>query len=466
MPPSSARALSRRLRSLDPAERAAFVADLWAARGYETTVEGSVVVAERGIDGSRQRIACAPSVTYEAVDAVFGPEGSAAGLGDDVSVLDAEALRGMLLYAVDRDTAEELVEGHLGRSLVEASGTSPLRDRLDPGASRGPVMAAVAALLVVVVVIGAAGGPLPLSDVGPSVEPAPVPPDSPATTTPEGTTPNPLVVTVEDPPQGGGDLFRYPPGLGTSGVTNASALAEAHRSTLAATAWELRLHHNRSHDLVHPFRRWHTAEQSVVRATATRYRFEVTGEASLENGSVATVSYVDYGDGAANYRRLIGLHGSAFERTRLPTSDGPGVFAAVSAAYVRRSLTTTETRVEPVRVDNTTRTRVVATGTPTAMARTVANYSAVAVVDRRGVVRSLTVEYTLLERAPDPTPNGIATPYASPEDAPTEPVGAVRFTMRFAPIEAASLTAPSWYGAARNATNGTELQPWPNDPAV
>lgn len=467
MPPLSARALTRRLRSHPPAERAAFVADLWAARGYDTTVEGAVVVAERAGDGTRHRIACGSPTASDDVDAVLALGASATDVPtEDVHVIDGEDLRRILLYAVDRETAGELSATHLNRSLVGESATGPPGSRIASGSGRPPILVGLVALLVVLVTIGAAGGGFPFAGKEPDLPLAPVPATGTPSAPPPGTAPNPIGVTGQDRPQGGGDLFRYPPGIGPSGVTNASALADAHRATLAGTAWKLQLSHNRSHDLIHPFVRWRTAEQSIARASATRYRFEVTGVASLENGSGGSVTYVDYGDGSANYRRLIGLHGNAYERTRLPEGDPPGVFATVSAAYVRRYLSTTESRVGTVRVGNTTRTRVVATGVPTELARTVANYTAVAVVDRRGVVRTLTVEYTLLERAPDPTPNGVATPYASPDDVPTEPIGTVRFTMRFAPIKAASLNAPSWYDDARNATNATGLEPWPNDPAV
>lgn len=467
MPPISATTLGRRLRSLDPAERAAFVADLWAARGYETAVDGTVVVAERGIDDARQRIACAPSTTTGDVDVVLALGGSVTRLPtDDVRVLDAEDLRGMLLYAVDRRTAGELAEAHLGQPLFDEPGERSLRDRLRDRHPRGPMLTGLVALLVVVVAIGATGGAFPLTDARPPSTPTPVGPEGAAIDLTRGPPPISTIAAGRDRPLGGGDLFRYPPGVAPSGLTNASALADAHRTALAETAWELRVAHNRSHDLIHPFVRWRTADQSIVRANATRYRFEVTGVTSLENGSGGSITYVDYGDGRANYRRLIGLHGNAYERTGLPADGPPGTFATVSAAYVRRYLSTTESRVELIRVDNTTRTRIIATGGPTELARTVANYTAVAVVDRRGVVRTLTVEYTLLERAPDPTPNGIATPYASPDDVQTDPVATVRFSMRYARIEASSLRAPSWYDAARNATNGTEPEPWPNDPAV
>lgn len=466
MPAVSAAAFDRQLRSLSEAELSAFVADLWAARGFETAVEDGTVAIERPSNGLQERIAVGRAHDSEEADILIDLSGGHASQAEaDVRVLHADDLRGMLLYAIDRDTAGRLYAGHFGRSL-DAEPSVPLRRRLHRRLTRRVLGAVLIAFLVAGAALGTPGGAPMVGSSDQFVPAVPVPVDGPHTKQPTATSTTPAVMTDRYRPAGGGDLFRYPPGIGPTGVTDAQALAAAHRSSVASTAWKLRLHHNRSIDLIHPFRDWSAAEQTVVRASPSRYRFEVVGLERIQSGSIASTTYVDYGDGAANYRRLIGLHGEAYKRTQLPSEDEPGVFAAVSAAYVRRYLSTTETRIEPVRVGNTTRTRVVAEGRPVAFARTVANYTAVAIVDRQGTVHRLTVQYTLLQRVPDPTPNGVATPYASPVDVPTEPVAAVRFEMSLTEFGAANLTAPSWYDTARTATNATDLPPWPNDPAT
>lgn len=464
MPAVPLGAFARKLQSLDTAELAAFVADLWAARGFRTRVEGPTVLAERDRGRETRRIWCGnpgPAADSERPDIVI----DAAGDGTDTAtaqVIGPEELRDMLLYAVDRETADRLFRNHFGRSLDAAPASTPLRYRLSGTLGGQLLLVSLITVMAVVMALSAPGIGPTFGDAGDAA--VSVPPD--VTVTPGAVIVPARTDSERNRPQGGGDLFRYPPGIGATGVTDADALAAAHRTALSDARWELRLVHNRSHDLVHPFHRWRTVEQSVVRLDHTRYRYEVNGLARVGNASIASVTYADYGDGTANYRRLIGLHGHAFKRTQLPTERPPGVFATVSAAYVQRFLATTQSRVEPVRIANTTRTRVIATGTPTAMARTVANYTAVAVVDRRGVVHSLSVQYTLLRRVPEPTPNGIATPYASPADVPTEPIATVRFEMVLRDLGTTTLAPPNWYETAINATNASGLPPWPNDPAV
>lgn len=455
MPAVSTAAFARQLRSLDDAELAAFVADLWAARGFGTELEGLVVHAERPSGVDRERIQCGrvASDVAASVDTVIDRSSTDPADHGSVRVIGPADLRSMLLYAIDRETADRLFREHFGRPLATTSEELPLRYRLPVPRTRTILAVGLVVVLAVGLAIGASGGPLPFDGLDRSVTPTPVHPD-------------PTADSDGDRPAGGGDLFRYPPGLGSSGVTDAGALAAAHRSALAASTWELRLDHDGSHDLLHPYREWTASEQHLVRESHTRYRHDVTGREPAVNGSIITETYIDYGDGTANYRRLIGLHGDAFKRTELPTEDRPGVYAAVSAAYVHRYLATTESGIEPVGDVDSNRWRVTATGRPTAMARTVSNYTAVAIVDRSGVVHRLTVEYTLLERVPEPTPNGIATPYESPEDVPTEPVGTVRFAMELTGLGETDLTAPGWYDTARNTTNTTDLPPWPNDPAV
>lgn len=455
MPAVSTAAFARQLRSLDDAELASFVADLWAARGFETTIDTPVVVAERPSGASPERIQCGRQSIGQPdeVDSVIDlSSADPAGRGS-VRTLGPADLRAMLLYAIDRETADQLFLEHFGRPMASRAADVPIHHRIPNPSVRTLLTAGVVVVLAVGFALGASGGTLPFDGLERAATPTPVPPD-------------PSPDSDGDRPSGGGDLFRYPPGVGSSGVTDAGALAAAHRSALADSTWELRLTHDGSFDLVHPYRGWTSSEQHVVRADPTRYVYQVTGREPAANGTLIPETYADYGNGQANYRRLIGLHDHTFVRTRLPTEEPPGVFAMVSAAYVERYLTTTETEVEPVDTASSQNRRVIATGTPTGMARTVANYTAIAVVDRNGVVHRLTVEYTLLERVPEPTPNGIATPYESPQDVPTEPVAIVRFEMELSGFGTTNLTEPGWSDTAVNATNGTDLPPWPNDPVV
>lgn len=460
----SAAAFANHLRSLDDAELAVFVADLWAARGFETAVRGATVVAERrGTESTTIQCGRGGIPLDSQVDTVVVASRQQPDPDDvDVRVIGPEDLREMLLYAVDRETAERLCRGHLGRSLRARPADTSLWNRLSGTPARGVLALGLVVILIAAAAVGASGGSLLIGVSGPaglSTSASPMsdaePPGS-STAGPSG--------PDSDLPAAGGSLFRYPPGVGPSGVTDVDALAAAHRSAVANTSWTLALDHEGSLDLVHPYRVWTESRQTIVRVNASRYEYQVTAVERAGNESLASVTYVDYGDGRYNYRRLIGLHGETYRRTQLP--PGSDVFAAISAAYVHRYLSTTESRVETVRAGVGTRQRVIATGTPTAMARTVANYTAVAVVDRRGVVRSLTVEYTLLERVPDPIENGIATPFATADRVPTESRGTVRFELQFRSLGRTTLEPPGWYDAAVNATNGTDAPEWPTAPTV
>jgi outer membrane protein assembly factor BamB len=120
-------ALADRLQSLPQDDLVAFVADLCAASGWETSVEGPVVVATEG-GSTRQllvlqatrvpRLRSAPETTGP-VDLVVTPRVSPATSAlprgtPDVPVVSAEDLRNRLLYAVDADVGDKLARDHFG----------------------------------------------------------------------------------------------------------------------------------------------------------------------------------------------------------------------------------------------------------------------------------------------------------------------------------------------------------------
>ncbi|ELZ81044.1 hypothetical protein C453_18945 [Haloferax elongans ATCC BAA-1513] len=123
--------LTSNLRRLDRQACRAFVADLWAARGFETQVDGAVIRATRGgrrttilpVSGQRRdRFRSSnPSVSGVEIDVVasFGTNNRGARLADehDARHLDATALSEMLLYALDHNVADALCERHFGAPL-------------------------------------------------------------------------------------------------------------------------------------------------------------------------------------------------------------------------------------------------------------------------------------------------------------------------------------------------------------
>ncbi|SEL26624.1 hypothetical protein SAMN04488691_103426 [Haloferax larsenii] len=139
--------LTSNLRRLDMQACLAFVADLWAARGFETRVDGAVVRATRGgrhttvlpVSGRlRDRLRSpTPAVSGAEIDAVasFGNDGRGARLADrhEARHLDATALSEMLLYALDHHVADALCERHFGAPLdgLQPSGWTRTRYRVE-----------------------------------------------------------------------------------------------------------------------------------------------------------------------------------------------------------------------------------------------------------------------------------------------------------------------------------------------
>lgn len=456
----------RLLGSLDEAAFTAFVADLWSARGHETAVEGRRVVAADGTV-----VLCVPSrrgrrspLDERVADADVvatadpRPPRDRSERARVARVLGPEELRGMLLYGVDRRTASDLFEGHFGRPLADAEPPTKLSHQLSTVSRRSMVGVALFAVIAVSLAVasGAGYGSLPGDAQEAAVPPMTVP----------SSTPGPTPDRAFEPPPAGGSLFRYPPGIGPSGVTDAAALAAAHREAVAPTPWDLLLIYRGSTDVLNPHRRWIGSRQTVDRSTDARYWYRVTGLARTGGDAFETVIYDDFGDDSFNYRRTAGPPAPGYHRSRLPTVGGDGVFTAVSAAYVRRYLATTESRVEVLEFGATNRYRVVATGTPAGIAGPVENYTAVAIVDRRGLVAQLTVEFTRPVRLGDGTPVATPPPVLYPAFDPADTPGTVRFRMVFRDVGDATVEVPAWYQTARNTTNGTAVGPWPNDPTV
>lgn len=329
MPPITRSTFRSDLRSLRREEVVAFVADLWSARGFETRVEGDVVVATRPDEadggGRSERIAVepghgrpssgtGPSGRSEGVDVVVTRDGGGgtdrhvegAGSpveGTDVRTLGCDDLYEMLLYSVPRSTAEPIVRRHLGRELTVESTAAP---RSAAGWVRGAVDAtptwvslAVAATVVVLLVAAAAGlpaGDLDRSGGGSGEEATPA---SLSTTTPGiGSTADPGTEQTER--QGTGapcldtpaeavryqiDLLRTPDGIRTVWERG------THEFRRYAGTYDEFNHSMRSH----PFDRLRDPTRieygSVARSGPTaRQDVTVTGETGREYRYVFTLS--------------------------------------------------------------------------------------------------------------------------------------------------------------------------------
>jgi hypothetical protein len=406
-------AVDHHLARLDARECRAFVADLWAARGFETHVDGDVVVATRRGDavvlfpavGGRLR---APSPPSRPVDAVVAPRGgnAAAALAEthDARVLTATTLREMLRYAVAPADAEALCERHLGGS--PATLRPPLRARVRAHASRVEAfeppasLAAVVALLALVALttgsvvvldgtadggLGGAGG---ATDGTADATAAATATERAGDATPPG-----------DRTSGADDrdevrTLSGVPGLGGEGVTNLSALAAAHDRALGTRSYTLWL------DTYRPFNGDPDAPQ-VQRDTD----IAVGGAAysvseSLERGDERRAVRAVYYDGTDWY-----VADPAAAETTVRRIDGSTTDASVPPdprslrrTLVTRYLATPVTDVtDRTRVGNTVRYRLEGEGLPSGFDRDrVYNYSFVATVGDDGFVYQATVEFSVV----------------------------------------------------------------------
>ena len=404
----------------------AFVADLWAARGFETRVEDDVVVASRHGGETVLFPACggrlrSPPAPTRQVDVVVAPAHSskAATLAarHDARLLDAGDLREMLRYAVSAPTAAALCERHLGAapSALEPSAwirtrrqIAQLRTANSPRSSTVTVL-----LLVVVVAAGVAtfgfGGngavENPATSVSAEAEVAAVAGgdvgDSSASTTSTAGDAMDGTSSLSTTRRSSGrwqpvdtDAVSSVPGMNASGMTNVTALAAAHDRALGTQSYTIWA------DTYRPYNGVPSAEQAQrdtdIAVAGDRYLVRE----SLERGNDRRLVRAVYYDGADWYID----DRSTTERT-LRWVDGSGDDASVEpdprtlrTALVTYYLDTQRTNVTGSRsVDGVTHYRVEGSGAPPPFAvQEVYNYEFVAIVDERGFVRDGRVTYTVV----------------------------------------------------------------------
>lgn len=429
MDPTDTTALEHHLRRLDGDTLAALVADLWAARGYETDREGGTVVARTG-RGETVRISV-PRAGGDAQSAdVVVAFGATAG---DAHPVDAAALAELLRYGVDRAVARDLCERHLGAPPSDLPAPPLVRARRRVA---GPLGAATPALLVgaaaVAVVLGAFlwFGAVPFAsafDAAPGdggetvVTPGPeTSAESAAERADRG------VSTAEFP----SSPDTPPPGVTESRVVNLTALAAAHERAMANRSYTIWLDRYSERVNANDTRTQHDIDMSVEGE-----RFLITN-ARVESGDRRRLGAV-YRDGTVTYgavwNRSTGTYGQVLRidprHDLAPTPD------TVRRTAVLRFLSTTETNVtRQTPRDGTTLYRVVGTGQPNATAfDRVWNYTAVALVDSRGYVRDLTVQFTARS---------------------SSRIYRMRHEITYSRVGTTTVETPAWYERHQNGTAG------------
>ena len=357
------------LRQLDAEACAAFVADLWAARGYETRREGTVVTATR--DDETLRIAVGNADDGQRVDVLVS-------LGGDQTappggrVVDAAGLAERVWYAVDRSIARELCERHLG--APPAALRPPLRTRLSQRLPTAPEprVSIVTVVAVAVVALAMAGAPQGGGTAG----------DETPTATPVGSN------------QTGAVEQALPPGVNGAGIRDLDALAAAHERVVSGRPVTIWVDKQRP-DFADGWR-LRTYDLDVA-SNGQRYRVDI---ATGERGNRTDLGTL-YHDGVFSYARIVQdgnvsyreLSPRQVEQSIVPTPSG------VATRLVTRYLSTPTTEmVGTVERDGQTLYRVVGTGQPDGPSlRSVDNYTVTADIAASGFVRNLSAEYTTVD---------------------------------------------------------------------
>lgn len=466
MGPVSAGTFARLFGRLDAQAKREFVADLFAARGWDVRVDGSQLHVTR--DGDERRVAILEpprfrSVSLPDADEVLvtrdhsGVRSAAEEVG--VHYRSPGDLRDLLLYGLERGTAEELFSEYFDQPLSVIGPDDEPEDLglslsgLWPSLDWSPQRAAVVAILLigVAVYVGGAGTLVGL--------------DSGAAA--------PELNSTYTPGEAGaiGGAREYPPGLGPDGIENSGKLTLAHFEFLYGTPHEYRI--SASGPQHAPFMLGLSQWNATVRIQDGRqYRYQKREVAPYgyrveqrednvtvwdpkrpadvgNNSSREILTKQVYADGTQKFWRFDGPEQVLYRRASVEQQGGRvlGVVDQVGWVdiYLQRFLWTPNSSINCVsttETQNCRRYRVEATGDPIELRADVIDFRAVAIVDQPGFVRSLTVRYKI-----NPLDGG-------------EPVP-VRFRLEYLGIgeESGSVSPPEWLDTAKNRTRDDAADP-------
>ncbi|WP_411967168.1 hypothetical protein [Haloferax sp. YSSS75] len=362
-------------RTATASERRRFVADLWTARGWETTLEDTRVVARRGSQTRRIAVVSGgwfglrPTVPDDADVVVALTDISSAA----ARVVSVDELYEQVRYGLPADVGNRLVETHFGESFDDMSHPSSTRVSV-LGSSRSAVVVLAAVALLVAAIVATAGVPGVVPGLGASPEMAQSTPT--ATPTPDPTpTPEPRSIA---------------PGVTTAGIENATLLADAHRQAVSNESYQWTLGYFESiagDEIGREVETIRVEEPHVYVSEVHRVSW-----AGLRAYPRPTASEDSYADGTTRYARRPNEPDGIAARVLDPAVlDGPGRQATRAERYVVWYLSTEQSRVVNSTVEDGVEVyRIEGSGNDFPRSR---DYEFVAFVDETGFVRSMRVTY-------------------------------------------------------------------------
>lgn len=403
MPPHSPSAFAVLFRALDDAERTRFVAALWRARGWETSIADDTVVARAG-ERTRRIGVIRPgrlrTASLSGLDVVVvthdRPRVREAAAESDVEYVTPAALRDLLCYGVDREKAATVFSTHFGRSLeVPGSGGEETAvdgaDSLPALPTRTGTLSAGAVLVVACLVLAAVflANPSLLAFGGP---PAPTgavagtftPDASGALGGDDGSTPEPSA---------------YPAGLDADGVTNTTRLSDVHLQKTLNRRYAFSFGFGGPADAP-GFDDWVAIDWKLV--VEHEHAFRVDGAFNGTDGRWRVVGV--YANGVTDYRIYRTQNSTRTTESPVDASSAD-TYAYFGKRLVATYLNASESSVECITEteDGCDRYLVVATGDATGVASdlpdgdaSIARYQAIALVRADGFVTDLSVHYYLV----------------------------------------------------------------------
>ncbi|MFB6299953.1 MAG: hypothetical protein ABEH65_06790 [Halobacteriales archaeon] len=428
----------RRLRLLEADDFVAFVADLWSARGYETCIDGESCRVKRpeGSDTSERTLAVvytpyivgqfrgpwrrtvdAGSQTADADVIVTNASARSVrrSIDADVSIIDADDLYEIALYAIPRHRCRSLF-----REYLDIDG--PIRPPADHGrqaVASEEIVSGVAVWSLIALLVVALGAVFLTTGLSTQISPG----SAPATEI-EGKTPTPVTRSTPSPTVTATPArTMLAPGLAEDGTLNATSLARAHKLVITGRSytWVMRYREHAPNRTV-------TLNETVRVAAPAMYRSDVT-----HNGTPRFDHPISQRDYYANdrfrFERYVRNNETHYQRA---TIDNYGYFVGRNAnragGVLRRYLATEHSRIVGTEQRHCQTVYVVkATGD---RRLNIINATTVVWIDNNGFVYRL-------HRTHQPTGTDDVT---------------VEFTYRYVNVSNTRVDPPPWYEEALNET--------------